>query len=77
MHRSVLPSILAIDEDPVRAAIIEAGLREAGHEKVNVSTELHGIFATIVETRPDVIVIDIANPNRDVLENVFQMSRGQ
>ena len=29
----------------------------------------------IVEIDPDVIVIDLENPNRDVLEHMFQVSR--
>lgn len=27
------PSVLVVDDNPVRAAIIEAGLREAGHDR--------------------------------------------
>ena len=34
-----------------------------------------GIAARIAEIEPDVIVIDLENPNRDMLENMFQLSR--
>ena len=34
-----------------------------------------GIAARIAALQPDVIVIDIENPNRDMLENMFQLSR--
>jgi AmiR/NasT family two-component response regulator len=30
---------------------------------------------TIADTNPDVTVIDLKNPNRDVLENMFHLSR--
>lgn len=68
-------SVLVLDEDPVRASIIEAGLREAGHDRVSVLHDVRGIAARIATLEPDVIVIDLANPNRDMLENMFQLSR--
>jgi two-component system, response regulator / RNA-binding antiterminator len=70
-----LPSVLVIDENAARAAIIEAGLREAGHAHVTCVHDLNGIAARIAVIDPDVIVIDIENPNRDMLENLFQLSR--
>lgn len=70
-----LPSVLVVDENAVRAAIIEAGLREAGHEQVTVVLDVNGIAARISALEPDVIVISLENPNRDMLESVFQLSR--
>ncbi|MCG7507644.1 ANTAR domain-containing response regulator [Mesorhizobium retamae] len=67
--------ILVIDENRIRAAIIEAGLREAGHMEVTLVDDVTGIAARIAALQPDVIVIDIENPNRDMLENMFQLSR--
>ncbi len=67
--------ILVIDENRIRAAIIEAGLREAGHDRVTVLSETTALMRRIVEINPDVIVIDLENPNRDVLEHMFQVSR--
>ncbi len=72
---SQLPSVLVVDDNPVRAAIIEAGLREAGHDRVTVVTDVTGIAGKIAALEPDVIVIDLENPNRDMLENMFQLSR--
>lgn len=68
-------SVLIIDENRVRAAIIEAGLREAGHERVTILSDVQGLMRQIVELSPDVIVIDLENPNRDRLEHLLQMSR--
>lgn len=67
--------ILIIDENRIRAAVIETGLREAGHERVTVVHDVTGIAKRVAETEPDVIVIDLGNPNRDMLENMFQLSR--
>lgn len=68
-------SVLVVDEDPVRASIIEAGLRDAGHSNVTIVNDTTGIARQIADIAPDVIVIDLENPNRDMLENVFQVSR--
>jgi two-component system, response regulator / RNA-binding antiterminator len=68
-------AILVIDENRIRASIIEAGLRAAGHENVTLVHSVAGIARRIAEINPDVIVIDLENPNRDMLENMFQLSR--
>lgn len=68
-------TILVIDENAVRAAIIEEGLREAGHMHVTVIHEVNGIARIIETLAPDVIIIDIENPNRDMMEHLFQLTR--
>lgn len=67
--------ILVLDESPVRAAIIEDGLREAGLSAVSVMTEPLGLVEAIYRLDPDVILIDLENPSRDMLEHMFQVSR--
>jgi response regulator NasT len=68
-------TILVIDENRIRASIIEQGLREAGHENVIVIHEVQGVARIIETTEPDVIVIDLENPNRDMMEHLFQLTR--
>lgn len=68
-------TILVIDENAIRASIIEEGLREAGHARVTIIKEVNGVARTIETLRPDVIVIDIENPNRDMMEHLFQLTR--
>ena len=68
-------SILVIDDNKIRASIIEQGLREAGHARVIVIDQIDGLVRQITEIEPDVIVIDLENPNRDQLEHIFQVSR--
>jgi two-component system, response regulator / RNA-binding antiterminator len=68
-------SVLVVDENTARAAIIEAGVREAGHENVTVIHDVTGLARRIAVIAPDVIVIDLENPNRDLLESLFQLSR--
>lgn len=68
-------SVLIIDENRLRASVIEEGLREAGHERVAVIHDVNEVARTIQATMPDVIVIDLENPKRDTLEHFFSLSR--
>lgn len=68
-------SILVIDDNAARASIIEAGLRDEGYEHVTILTDVASVARQITELDPDVIVIDLGNPNRDMLENMFQLTR--
>jgi response regulator NasT len=67
--------ILVIDKDPIRRAILDAGLREAGFVNVVLLGETAGLLNHIYRIDPDVILIDLENPSRDVLEQMFQVSR--
>jgi two-component system, response regulator / RNA-binding antiterminator len=67
--------IVIVDESPIRAAILEEGLRDAGYSTVHHISEMTNLLATIYKIDPDVIVIDLENPRRDVLEQMFQVSR--
>jgi two-component system, response regulator / RNA-binding antiterminator len=69
------PKIVIVDESPVRAAILEDGLREAGYRQVVHIREMQSLLARIYAVDPDIILIDLENPSRDVLEAMFQVSR--
>lgn len=70
-----LLKIVIVDESPVRSAIIEEGLREAGFTQVMRIEETANLLSRIYAIDPDVILIDLENPSRDVLEQMFQVSR--
>jgi response regulator NasT len=67
--------IVIVDESPIRAAILQEGLREAGFTTVEHISEMHNLLARIYALDPDLILIDLENPSRDVLEQMFQVSR--
>jgi len=67
--------IVIVDESPIRATIIEEGLREAGFTQVVRVAEMANLLARVYAVDPDVIIIDLENPSRDVLEQMFQVSR--
>jgi response regulator NasT len=72
--------ILIIDENAVRAAILEDGLRDAhagdgdGVAIVHIRDTID-LLPRIASVDPDVILIDLENPSRDTLEQMFQVSR--
>lgn len=69
------PKIVIVDESPVRSAILEDGLREAGYTRVTLISEMTELARRIYAQDPDVILIGLENPSRDVLEQMFQVSR--
>src|ERR1700726_3082202 len=69
------PKIVIVDESPIRAAILEEGLREAGFTGVVHIRETKSLLSRIYALDPALILIDLENPSRDVLEQMFEVSR--
>ncbi len=67
--------IAIVDESPTRAAVIRDGLASLDDCELFVLTERHGLVARIGEIAPDIVLIDLGNPSRDVLEEYFAVSR--
>lgn len=67
--------IVIIDPSPVRRAILEEGLAAAGYRDIVHLDGIERVMERIVALDPDVIVIDLESPTRDVLEQMFQVSR--
>ena len=62
--------IVVVEPDPDRAQPIADGLREAGEYDIRIIAEQSGLARQVAELRPDVVLIDVANPSRDVLEEL-------
>jgi response regulator NasT len=67
--------IVVIDESRARATIIEDGLRAFGDAEIFILSERSALIARIAEIEPDIVLIDLGNPARDVLEEYFAVSR--
>jgi two-component system, response regulator / RNA-binding antiterminator len=67
--------ILIVDESVDRALLIEQALRAAGHTSVKTIHQLKGVAREIEAHAPDVIVMDLGNPDRDFLEHMFRLSK--
>lgn len=67
--------IAIIDTSSTRAAIIAEGLREAGLEDQVVIDPCGPLARQIEACAPQVVLINLENPSRDLLEDFFAMSR--
>lgn len=62
--------IVVVDRDPERAAIILDGLRDAGMQDVTVISNDAGLARRLAALAPDVVLIDLEDPSRDILEHL-------
>jgi two-component system, response regulator / RNA-binding antiterminator len=67
--------IAVVDNNELRASVVLDGLREAGHGHVTWIRDMSGLMRQLYDLDPDVVVIDLENPSRDSLEQMFQISR--
>lgn len=63
-------TIVIVEEDRDRAIAIVDGLRETGDHNVHVIGSVAGLARQIAAYSPDVVLIDIDNPTRDMLEEL-------
>jgi len=67
--------IAVVDESASRASIIEEGLSQLPDCEIFALTERKGLLAQLDAIAPDIVLIDLGNPSRDVLEEYFAVSR--
>ncbi len=67
--------IVVVDKNPLRAAVLQDGLREAGHREVFHIDDTSDLLERVNALMPDVVIIDLESPSRDVLEQMFEVSR--
>ena len=67
--------IAIVDESATRASIIEEGLATFDDCEIFVVKERKGLLVRISEISPDIVLMDLGNPSRDVLEEYFAVSR--
>lgn len=67
--------IAIVDENPARAAVLADGLREAGIDDVHLIEERFQLLRRLSDIAPDVVLIDLESPSRDVLDEMFVVSR--
>jgi len=63
-------SIIVVEKDRDRALLIIDSLRAAGDFDIQVIAESSGLSRKIVTLNPDVVLIDVADPSRDELEEL-------
>jgi two-component system, response regulator / RNA-binding antiterminator len=67
--------IMLVDDQPARAAILEQALIDAGCEVIARLSSAQGLMKRVMEHQPDVIIIDIESPDRDMLEHMTVLNQ--
>jgi two-component system, response regulator / RNA-binding antiterminator len=66
--------ILVLELDQSRATAIKDALTEGGWSDVTVLNEMTGLAKRLKDIEPDIVLIDLTNPSRDLLEQVSAAS---
>ncbi len=62
--------VMLVDDNGERAAMVEERLLSCGFEVTMVIPSAAGLLFQIEKNRPDVVVMDLQSPDRDVLESL-------
>ena len=66
--------VMVLDDNVERAALLEKSLLDSGFRVVSLLTSSSGLLHQIEQHRPDVVLIDLESPDRDVLESLAIVS---
>lgn len=69
--------VLVIDEIPGRAAMLEQALRDEGYEVLRHEQNDANLVQQVQDLEPDLVLMDLESPDRDVLEHIASVSRNQ
>ncbi|WP_341368700.1 ANTAR domain-containing protein [Yoonia sp. BS5-3] len=69
--------ILVVEADQSRARDIIDALKDGGWANVMVVGDISALGRSLTEIDPDIVLIDIAHPDRDTLEHVSHVSDAQ
>jgi response regulator NasT len=67
-------SVLVVESDRDRAMQIIDGLGGNAHFEITVISESSGLSRRVAELNPDVVLIDLESPSRDILEELASAS---
>ncbi|MBN9513081.1 MAG: ANTAR domain-containing protein [Alphaproteobacteria bacterium] len=70
-------SVLLIDDNPTRAEVVEAGLRDAGYVLLERLDGTYDLSARVGALKPDIIVVSIDSPSRDAIEDLRRTTERQ
>jgi len=67
--------VLVVDESETRGESLRVALRREGYEVAAPLHSPHALLEAIEKLHPDVIVIDVDSPSRDVLEHLVMVTQ--
>jgi response regulator NasT len=69
--------VLLVDQEPDRASTLERVLRDEGYVLLGKVAPDHELLSLVRRLGPDVIIVDMALPDRDTLEYMATLTRDQ
>ena len=66
--------VLVIDKDAARSALLEQALNDQGYEVVCRLDDTEGLINRVEQIKPDIIIIELDSPDRDVLEHMATLN---
>jgi response regulator NasT len=66
---------MLVDDDAVRAASVEESLRACGFDVISIISATSALLFQIEKHRPDIVLIDLRFPGRDILESLAVVNR--
>lgn len=67
--------VMLVDDTPARAAMLEQALTDCGFEVVCRMASAQGLMKQVAEHQPDVVIVDIESPDRDMLEHMSVLNQ--
>ncbi|MFO1072519.1 MAG: ANTAR domain-containing protein [Geminicoccaceae bacterium] len=67
--------VLLADADPQRVQLLETQLRDAGATQVVRPRAGESLLDAVARARPDVVIVDMARPDRDALDGIRHVTR--
>ena len=61
---------MLVDDQPERSAMVEQALRHAGFDVLSAIPSASGLLFQMQQHQPDIILIDLDSPDRDMLESL-------
>jgi len=67
--------VMLVDDTPARAAMLEQALTDCGFEVICRMASAQGLMKQVAEHQPDVVIVDIESPDRDMLEHMTVLNQ--
>lgn len=74
---AVAMRVMLVDKEQGRSALLEQALKDAGYDVVARVRSESDLYAVVERHQPDIIIVDMDNPDRDTLEHMRTISRDQ
>lgn len=67
-------TVMLVDNEPARAAIVEQAMSDSGYQVIRRLENAKNLTQAVTESQPDIVIIDIESPDRDMLENMSRLT---